>query len=485
VNALGQRTGVTSSALPALPSWLWTYDAFGQVVAATSNVSNRDSSYQYDTIGNRQKTTSSLDPAGSNYTSSSTNAYSSIQSSSTAAVLTPLYDFDGNMTSGPVPNAPNANSTLVWDAENRLISCIRGAVITTYQYDAQSRRIAKIAGNAATSITTLYLYDAWNCIVEYSRSAGVSPTFTLNKTRLWGTDLSGSMQGAGGVGGLLLITDHSALLTSHSPTYDGNGNVSEYLTTTGTLAARFEYDPFGNAVANTDARNRFTYRFSTKPRDIETSLYYYGYRYYDPKIGRWLSRDPIEEEGGVNLYGFIGNSIPTSIDVLGLREQTVEKCVSYLFIGHGGKKDPIVYNIKSGCSSAGAVVCFPQTNNPKIPSLRWPRIPTHDERLGAGSVGSKISEQRGQLQNLDNDPALGGNSEGINDPSGEMNFVKAVDNALTSKDEVIKKLCKCCDYYRVVIEIGDDDALKDDIVNTIKKHGLNKGKNVFEGSCPK
>jgi RHS repeat-associated protein len=306
VNALGQRTGVTSSALPALPSWLWTYDAFGQVVAATSNVSNRDSSYQYDTIGNRQKTTSSLDPAGSNYTSSSTNAYSSIQSSSTAAVLTPLYDFDGNMTSGPVPNAPNANSTLVWDAENRLISCIRGAVITTYQYDAQSRRIAKIAGNAATSITTLYLYDAWNCIADYERGTDVSPVITLKKTRLWGTDLSGTMQGAGGGGGLLLITDHSALLTSHSPTYDGNGNVSEYLTTTGTLAARFEYDPFGNAVANTDARNRFTYRFSTKPRDIETSLYYYGYRYYDPKIGRWLSRDPIEEEGGVNLYGFIG-----------------------------------------------------------------------------------------------------------------------------------------------------------------------------------
>jgi uncharacterized protein RhaS with RHS repeats len=47
---------------------------------------------------------------------------------------------------------------------------------------------------------------------------------------------------------------------------------------------------------------------------------YYGYRYYDPKTGRWPSRDPIEEEGGVNLYGFIGNDGVNESDVLGLKE---------------------------------------------------------------------------------------------------------------------------------------------------------------------
>ena len=58
--------------------------------------------------------------------------------------------------------------------------------------------------------------------------------------------------------------------------------------------------------------------FSTKIKDAETGLSYYGYRYYDPKTGRWLSRDPIGEEGGVNLYGFVGNSSVNSIDLLGL-----------------------------------------------------------------------------------------------------------------------------------------------------------------------
>jgi hypothetical protein len=47
-------------------------------------------------------------------------------------------------------------------------------------------------------------------------------------------------------------------------------------------------------------------------------LIYYGYRYYDPVTGRWPSRDPIEEEGGINLYGFVGNNGINNLDVLGM-----------------------------------------------------------------------------------------------------------------------------------------------------------------------
>jgi uncharacterized protein RhaS with RHS repeats len=45
---------------------------------------------------------------------------------------------------------------------------------------------------------------------------------------------------------------------------------------------------------------------------------YYGYRYYDPKTGRWPSSDPIGEEGGLNLYGFVGNDGVNELDILGL-----------------------------------------------------------------------------------------------------------------------------------------------------------------------
>jgi YD repeat-containing protein len=169
------------------------------------------------------------------------------------------------MTSGPLPVSPTTNSTLLWDAENRLTEVKNSAGTTLEQnlFDASSRKIA----TTVNGITTLYLYDGWNCIAEYTRSVGVSPT--LQKTRLWGTDLSGTPQGAGGVGGMLSesspITSNPITFNSSYPTYDGNGNVSEYLDSTGQVIAHFEYDPFGNTVVNTDTANLFTYRFSTNP----------------------------------------------------------------------------------------------------------------------------------------------------------------------------------------------------------------------------
>jgi RHS repeat-associated protein len=70
-------------------------------------------------------------------------------------------------------------------------------------------------------------------------------------------------------------------------------------------------------VVNTDTAGLFNYRFSTKPLDAETGLYYYGYRFYDPVTGRWPSRDRIGEKGGVNLYGFVGNDGVVYVDFLG------------------------------------------------------------------------------------------------------------------------------------------------------------------------
>ena len=311
VNAIGQRTGVTTSgsAFPNLPSWAWAYDSLGQVTSADSSVATSDRAYQYDAIGNRKKSDDSLTlPTSDNYTSNALNQYSAVAS------VSPSYDDDGNATAYPLPVALTTNSTLVWDAENRQISSTVGSSTTTYLYDAQSRRIAKTTG--ATSI--LYVYDAWNCIAEYTQSVP-AVSAVLSKTRLWGTDLSGSLQGAGGVGGLLSETINNQPSTlNYFPTYDGNGNISEYLASNGTTSAHFEYDPFGNTVVNTDTTNQFAYRFSTKPLAFATGLYYYGYRYYDPVTGRWPSRDSIEEKGGVNLYGFSVNNGVDKRDILGM-----------------------------------------------------------------------------------------------------------------------------------------------------------------------
>ncbi len=87
----------------------------------------------------------------------------------------------------------------------------------------------------------------------------------------------------------------------------------------GTVMVYHENDPSSDDVLPVvclAAGNR--YRFSTKYFDEETNLYYYGYRYYSAGLGRWLIRDPLEEDGGLNLYGFVGNEPLNKYDILGL-----------------------------------------------------------------------------------------------------------------------------------------------------------------------
>ena len=77
--------------------------------------------------------------------------------------------------------------------------------------------------------------------------------------------------------------------------------------------------PFGEPLTTpAGLAAEMPFRFSTKYKDTETGLYYYIHRYYETGSGRWLSRDPIEEEGGMNLYGFVKNSPILRFDYLGL-----------------------------------------------------------------------------------------------------------------------------------------------------------------------
>jgi RHS repeat-associated protein len=164
----------------------------------------------------------------------------------------------------------------------------------------------------------LYLYDGWNVMAEYNCQLDAFDTSSaiLVASLLWGVDLSESPQGAGGVGGLLGIKNES--LTQYF-IYDGNGNVSEVLDANGSVQAHYEYDPFGNLTAITGAwANTNIWRFSTKPFDTLLNIYYYGYRFYDSIFGRWPNRDPMEENGGSNIYSIVKNDAIGQIDIVGL-----------------------------------------------------------------------------------------------------------------------------------------------------------------------
>jgi len=115
------------------------------------------------------------------------------------------------------------------------------------------------------------------------------------------------------------VTDHSGTGTSaYYVTYDANGNVSEYIDSGRNIVAHYEYSPFGKLTATDGSMAaEFNHRFSTKILDTESGTYYYGFRYYSPELGRWLSRDPMGESGGINLYLMVRNSITNTYDVLG------------------------------------------------------------------------------------------------------------------------------------------------------------------------
>ena len=147
----------------------------------------------------------------------------------------------------------------------------------------------------------------------------------LVRSYVWGLDLSETLDGAGGVGGLLWIRMASGPASgTHFVTYDGNGNVWQLVSaSTGTETARYEYGPFGEPLRASGPQAANPFRFSTKYQDDETGLLYYGHRYYAPSTGRWPNRDPLGELGGVNLYGFVANDPITTIDALGLKQYKI------------------------------------------------------------------------------------------------------------------------------------------------------------------
>lgn len=147
-----------------------------------------------------------------------------------------------------------------------------------------------------------FAYDGGNIVLERIVYANGDACTIEN---FWGDDLSGTKEGAGGVGGLLAISIDGNYCF---PCYDSNGNVLRYVSEDGSVAAQFVYDPYGNVLEQEGAAaDSLRIRFSTKYADSEVGVVSYLMRFYSPVLGRWLSRDPVGEEGGMNLYGFCGN----------------------------------------------------------------------------------------------------------------------------------------------------------------------------------
>ena len=207
-------------------------------------------------------------------------------------------------------------------------------VVPSARYSARSPAVSSLVGGAggwdtaAPVLRRKFVWAGWLMLMELD--ANNSPT----RKYTWGLDLAGQagggfgdfsgrfLEAAGGIGGLVAMED----LDPGTPQtggfvycYDGNGNVVQVLDVDdGSFAVKYEYDPYGTRI-NAAAANELNqpWRFSTKQLDAETGLQYFGYRYRDRE--RWISRDPIGELGGANVYVYVLNSPLQHTDGLGLR----------------------------------------------------------------------------------------------------------------------------------------------------------------------
>jgi RHS repeat-associated protein len=304
------------------------YDAGSQLTTArTTNAANTEVTserfgYVYDASQNLRWRTNNTTVTG--FTNNVLNQLTALNA------MARDHDRRGNLVSNV-----QAGETLLysWDDESQLTSVrVDPAAVPMAQpwridfvYDGlrRLRRALQFTwnGSAWTSQGEVrYLYDGMLILQE--RNSGNTPQVQYTR----GLDLSGTIEGAGGIGGLLMRSHgYSAGNWSTHNAYhsDANGNVTALMNSSGVLQASYKYNPYGGLISSSGTlAGANTMRFSSKPAIFSTTgawgFYYYGYRFYDPGMQRWLNRDPLGEEGGVNLYLIVENDPVGRLDPLGL-----------------------------------------------------------------------------------------------------------------------------------------------------------------------
>ncbi|MGI6495629.1 MAG: hypothetical protein ACOX5G_06020 [Kiritimatiellia bacterium] len=185
------------------------YNARSEVTAAIIQPAHT-SRYAYDNIGNALW--ASLNSVTNIYTANELNQYFLISNHVNhvnPVQISPVYDLDGNMTW-------DGRFSYAYDAENRLVAAYSNGLCVVFNaYDHLSRRVLKISRGGTE--TRGFVYDGWLPVLEIVATAsGVTTNHYV-----WGKDLSGTLQGAGGVGGLLAVQMGDAW---YFPFYDNNGS---------------------------------------------------------------------------------------------------------------------------------------------------------------------------------------------------------------------------------------------------------------------
>jgi RHS repeat-associated protein len=377
-NQGGQRSQQTRTDLSYVD---YLYDNDGQLASASGHnsdgtlISTEQKGYTYDAAWNLQYRT--------NNGTVSELTLNNLNQITAGLGGTWSYDSNGNLSG-------DGARTYSYDEDNLVTQIYwgSGTYRTDLVYDGLQRLRKRIqyfynSGGVWGWISEVhFIYDGRRVIQE--RDVNNAPTVSYTR----GLDLSGSLEGAGGIGGMLARThgySAGSWTTHHCYQADGNGNITAMVDGSQALSATYRYDSYGATLSSSGSMaGANMYRFSSKEYLSSEALYNYGFRYYNPVSQRWLNRDPIGERGGLNLYRFVKNNPNYFIDPDGDSAfTTVLPWAGGLSISDG----PLpIGDVIGGCLVAGAIAadCIYYATRKRAKCDPISRVKTNPGRDGSG-----------------------------------------------------------------------------------------------------
>lgn len=295
----------------------YTYDSAGNILSITDNVNTADQTFKYDELN---RLVEAVNPNPGSY---GTKAYTYDKIGNIAAkdgktyfyggtsggphAVTALsdgtaftYDADGNMVTKTEGGAAGVTTNYKYDSENRLIEVKKGgSIIGQYTYDGDGGRTTKVATVSGTTTTTTFV----GALFETSGSRTTKFIF-LGGQRVAAVTNSPSIG--------------STTLYYHA---DHLGGANVLTDATGFKKELIEYEPFGLESRHEkygSSEEIAWYYFTGKKTDDESGLIYFGARYYDPKLGRFITADDIiqnpTDPQTLNRYSYTSNNPVNRVD---------------------------------------------------------------------------------------------------------------------------------------------------------------------------
>ncbi|QAA62144.2 RHS repeat domain-containing protein [Akkermansia muciniphila] len=329
-DALGRPTRRRDTWNTAAPKTtrLFTYNSRGELIGDQLRPGGRFG-YQYDNIGNRKEAFEFGNTT--DYETDELNRYAGIVRNGGEA-FTPQYDADGNQT---LVKTSTGIWTVTYNAENRPVKFESedGGTTVECAYDSMGRRFEKkVTVGGTTNFHARYLYRDYLQVAECDLT-GETPA--LVRSYLWDPSEPEATR-------VLSMTRWEANGTQEKEhlycMHDAMKNVTSLFGEARGRRALYEYRPYGGLITsegNMAEENKF--RFSCEYMDDELGLIYYNYRHLNPRDGRWISRDPIMEQGGWNLFAFVNNNGIINFDYLG-KGYLARRPLAHTAFTHDGEK---------------------------------------------------------------------------------------------------------------------------------------------------